>query len=86
MTNASSVFIAWFKLCAANDEFVANYNRLRGTRITFAPPPRTPFEKLIDDATGHVPMPKNDPRELAAFVIFCLDMFNRIPAAEPASA
>lgn len=81
-----TLFVEWFKLCASTPEFIANYNRLRGSRISFTPPARTPFEALIDSATGHVPMPRNDPRELAAFMAFCLDLFQRIPAAEPAPA
>ena len=80
------LFVEWFTLCASTDEFVSNFNRLRGTHISFTVPLRTPFEALIDSATGHVPMPRNDPRELAAFMAFCLDLFQRIPAAEPAPA
>ena len=76
---------AWLLMCATNDEFVTNYNRLRTAKISFAIPVRSPFESLIDDATGYVPMPRNDPRELVAFMAFCNDLFLRLPADEPAS-
>lgn len=74
-----TLFAEWFTLCATSDEFLANYNRLSGHRISFALPARTPFERLIDNATGHVPMPKNNPRHMAHFMGFCLDMFTRLP-------
>jgi hypothetical protein len=34
--------------CAGQDEFVAQWERLRGVRL-----PRSPIEKMIDEATGN---------------------------------
>lgn len=84
MTRAEAL-IEWLVLCAESREFVSNYNRLTGARVSLAPPVRTPFERLIDRATGHVPAPKNDPRELTAFMDFCRDMFERLPLPEQQS-
>lgn len=80
--NDPTLFGKWFAMCATNDEFVENYNRLTGARISFALPARSPVERAIDAATGHIPMPKNDPRELAAFMGFCIDLFQRLPVEQ----
>lgn len=86
--NAGSVVLRnWIGMCASNVEFVANYNRLRGARISFAAPKRTAFEALIDATCNHVPMAQNDDAELMAFWEFCLDALSRLSVEpEPAKA
>ena len=75
-----ATFSDWLAMCAGNDEFVENYNRLRGTHISFKPPRRSPIELAIDCATGHVPLPENDPDELRQFLGFCMACLARVPA------
>jgi hypothetical protein len=73
------VLEAWLRLCCESDEFVANYNRLRGTNIRFTLPKRSGIELLVDQATGHVPTLENDEAEIAGFMEFCRDTLLRLP-------
>lgn len=66
----------WLLMCAIDPEFVANYNRLRGTSISFDVPSRTPLEAAIDACCGFSPTPKtkNDDEELRNFFMFCVEV------------
>jgi hypothetical protein len=65
--------IRWIHLCGGHPEFVANYDRLRGTNLSRK---GSAFDMAIDDATGRMES------EVAGFVEFCIDLFQRIPQKE----
>ena len=51
MSDERLTFPEAVSFCAANDEFVRNFDRLRGTSLsTFGR--RAPIEAMIDEATG----------------------------------
>lgn len=76
----------WLTMCAENQEFVANYNRLTGHSISFSAPAREPVQVMVDRACGHVPALQNDPAQLLHFVEFCMDSFWRLTASESRKA
>ncbi len=65
-----SMLSQWMKMCADSPEFVAQFDRLRGTNIQRK---GTPLELAIDDATGRF---EADSKKFAKF---CFDMFLRLP-------
>jgi hypothetical protein len=72
-------FADWVTLCARTPEYVNNWARLRGISV-----PRTPMDRLIDDASGR----SEDTAKL--FMADAFDLWQRIsdpavPAARPYS-
>lgn len=59
----------WLRLCAANRELVANYDRLRGTNLSGR---GTAIDRLIDEATGRLET------EAQAFFDWCVEVFERM--------
>lgn len=51
LTELFPIFEKCIDMCAKNPEFVANYNRLKGTNLFTDK--RTPLEKMVDTATGY---------------------------------
>ena len=76
---AMPVLEAWLRMCCETPELVANYNRLRGTKITFTPPKRDPIAMMVDQACGREPTFDNDPDELQEFFGWCRDTLLRLP-------
>ena len=73
------VLEAWLRMCAETPEFVNNYNRLRGTALTFTFPPRSPIAQMIDRACDAPPSFGNDPEAEHKFFDFCKDTLLRLP-------
>ena len=64
-------FREWLRLLTSTPEYLANYDRLRGTNIAR----RGPFLALqIDDATGRFEAESRD------FLAHAVDLFERLPA------
>lgn len=79
-----ATLIDWLTMCAETDEFVENFNRLYGTRLSFKPVARSPIEAMVDRACGHVPVAANTEADMDAFFSHCADLWLRIPVpAEP---
>lgn len=72
----------WLRMCCESTEFVANYNRLNGTKLSFTLPMRKPIEQMVDRATGHVPTLNNDEAELDQFFGHCRDLLLQWPGLD----
>ena len=70
--SASSAFLVvseWVKTCASSREFLAEYDRLRGTNLSMR---GIPIDVLIDVKTRLIET------EVEGFVEFCIDMLSRV--------
>jgi hypothetical protein len=72
----------WLRMCCETPEFVAQYNRLRGTSLRFELPQRSPIEAMVDQACGNVPSLTNDEGELQEFFRECRDLLLRWPGLD----
>lgn len=66
-------FITFMRLCFDNRDLKTQFDRLRGTNVSRR---GSPMSVMIDDATGKF---EADAR---AFFDFCLDLYQRLPAAQ----
>ena len=65
----------WVVMCAETPELVRQYNRLRGTSLSFVPIfPRDAISALIDQACNFNAVVRNNPDEIAQFVAHCVEL------------
>jgi len=84
-TDPATLLETWLRMCCESPEFVANYNRLRGTNLRFELPQRSPIEAMVDQACGRVPSLDNDEGERQEFFEHCRDMLLRWPGLDNAA-
>lgn len=73
-------FLEFVAEVASRPEFVAEFNRLTNSNVTFTDD-RTPLERAIDQVTGRqAEMDANEQEDVINFVSFCLfDLWPRVP-------
>lgn len=65
----------WFHVCLLESigeaELVENFERLSGTKLML-PAPRSPIERMVDEACGVHPFDQNGMRRFVEFVYDCV--------------
>ncbi len=62
----------WLKMCSRSENFLREYDRLKGTNLICA---GSPLDIMIDDATG------KSKEDIKRFLVFCVDLFFRLREA-----